>query len=393
MFKIATRKPWEIMFFKWAISIAIISKFMICLVIYIKLPSLVERSDAVLYYYPQTLHFISGHLPYKDFYSSYSILFAPMLSLAVMAWNSVGAIVLMMLIFETGMIILYLFRCSRNDNIHGWRTAYLYLLSPISFYWVAFVGYNSPIIVFFTIWGLFWAEKGRPVLASSLAALSLLFSKLLAVIMWPAFIFWRRRDIWRSSSPLIFVLLAHILLLAFGFDVLMPLKGEYNKYSSGNIWFALSLILPDLKNSRVWNILPALLFVILFFLLMLYVIKKRGQSPLGDFDWAMALIAVICLLFMLLSKKTFTMYVPMMLIFIIHTLMIEDNFTISKYIVLGFMGAVTTLEVSFYKQLIGGAPSTWSIVKSLSIDMPLIGCYLFLIIICVRVLFRQKESS
>ncbi|OGC93633.1 MAG: hypothetical protein A2W25_13845 [candidate division Zixibacteria bacterium RBG_16_53_22] len=395
IFRIAINKSWEYKFYKSAVIAFIAFKFVFCIAIYAYFPQLNRTSDAALYYYPQTVQFIEGHLPYRDFPSSYSILFLPLLSVAVSAWNSLGSIALLMLLFETGMITLYLRRCHRVGYRPGWQAAFLYLFSPISFYWISVAGYNGSIISFFTVAALLAAEKGRHFLSGVLAAMGLAFSKLLAALAWPAIVFFDRKNSIRRLTPLILLIAIHAGLLIIGLDVLAPIKNEFEKASSGNIWFLLSVVAPGLKSIAIWKLMPLLLFALGFAILFVLRARRTQSEHLGNFDSGMAFAAATFVLFLICSRKSFTMYLPMALIFVMHTLVTDGKFPIGRLFVLAYIGTVTIIEPVLMPMIIrdGTAVTRFDIILAASLDLPIIGSYIYLLSICLRQLLRYRVSA
>jgi len=386
-------KPWEIKMYKRSVTYGICCKFFICLAIYILWPELNEDSDAALYYLPQTLEFMSWKVPYKDFQSSYSLLFHPLLSVPLLLWRSVGSIVLTMLVAETGMIIIYLRHCSQRNYDNAWRTVFLYCFSPISFYWVAMVGYNGPIISFFWMLGLIMADKRKPILSGISAAFAFLFSKLLAVLAWPTLMFYDRRRWTLRSLPMVLAVIFILGLLLIGVDTLLPIKREFNRYTSGNLWFLISVFIPGFNKSIASGILPIITFAVAFFIFFVKFLKRRFAGNVDNFDTAIAFVATSNLLFFILSKKTFTMYIPMALIFIIHTLTAQNKYPIRHIIPVAFLGAVTTIEP--YIGMITDVRHTEyfitipSIFGLFAIDILMVGCYVYLLFLCFKASIRQ----
>jgi hypothetical protein len=336
-----------------------------------------RNSDAALFYFPGTLKFLSGQVPYRDFNTSYSVLFYPFISSPVFLWRSLGAIVLSMLLIETVMIFTYLYRSYKKDFDNRWIVAFLYCFSPISFYWVAMTGYNGVIITLFVMLALIFAEDGKAISTSISMALSFLCCKLLAILAWPGIIFYTHRA-WMKMMILPAMLLTFLALLPLiSIDILLPIKLEFFQTTSGNLWYLVSIVFPGLKKSWAWQVLPILSFAVAFMPLFILYLREHMIDTEDRFDRATAFIATTNLLFMIFSKKSYTFYMPMMLIFIIHTIVRNNRYTIKHLIPLSFLGATTTVEPYLYQN------SRYIDHMILFIlDIMVVGCYMYLAIIC-----------
>jgi hypothetical protein len=382
-------KSWEEKLYRNAVFILIPVKFALCIFLYTFLPELNKTSDAALYYFPQALDFLSGKIPYRDFQSCYSILFLPLLSIPILLWESIGSIVLTMLTAETVMLYIYLRRSPKPRHDRRWLTVFLYSFSPISFYWIGLVGYNGALIAFFVMWSLALLVNGKSLWSGIAAAFGFLFTKMLAILAWPALIIIKRQGLLIRAIPIILALILTLSLSAIGIDTLMPVKAEISTYTSGNLWFLISVFFPGFKNTLAWKILPIVSFSIILIPLLWKFMKRRSVDTIRDFDAAVAFIAAANLLFMILSKKTYTMYMPMMLIFIIHTLTVRSRFGPGDLISLAYLGSVTTYEMHLFMVFRDGGESVARqiIIGLVAADMAMLLCYIYLSVICLKVSF------
>lgn len=364
-----------------------------CLVVYIFWPELNQSSDAVLYYYPQTASFLSGNLPYVDFATSYSPFFHVYLALALSLWPSVGGIVMMMNLTEIIMLLLYVRRCKNRDFNRRWQVAFLYYFSPISVYWIGLAGYNGPIISLFTMIALVGAENRRNYLAGSAAVLGFLTSKLLAVLAWPAVIFFERRNWLKRMLPLTVLAIIFGIMLAIGVNVLQPIQNEFGRYTSGNLPFIISAVFTSLQNNQKWYYVPIIVYSLLMIYFCIVRIKSEGSEIVSKFDRSVALTAISFLLFMIISRKSYTMYTPMMLVFIIHSLVSWGRESLWRYVPLALIGSVTTIEP--YLQNVAGirfqdyALNSWIMVVIFGISIVLVTCYVYLLTVSVRVMIGE----
>lgn len=373
-------RPAEVRFYRRAVLLASAAKVAGCVLLYTFAPQLNLWSDATRHYLPQTLRVLAGQVPYRDFESSYSPLFQALLAGPVSLWSSVGAVVLTMLALDFAALWIYV-RRPGADPVRTWRAAFLYSLSPVAVYWVAVTGYNGPAVALAAVAALVLAERGRPWLAGTVAALGFLSSKLLAVLFWPGVAAWSREGFWKRTLPMALSLAAVLLLPLAGFDTLQPVRREALTVSTGNLWSLLRLAAPGVEHTLAWKVLPPLAFLAAFAALFLAFQRKGDARPEDRFDTSAALIAATSLAFMLLSRKSYTIYAGMFLLLAVHTLA-RDGRTLLRHLpALTWLGGVTTLEVDvaeLWKQNGDAAGILFAI------DLLLVLAYLDLLAGCTR---------
>ena len=383
----------ELKLYKILIAAMILLRVIVCLVFYNLHPDLDNlSSDVNNYYYPGVQKIIDGEIPYRDFDTRYSLFFLPLFILPVLIWNSLGAIVLTMIAIEAGMILIYL-RWQKKDNIRGYRAAFLYLFSPVSFYWVAVVGYNSVIIAFFILLAFIAAEKNKPYLAGIAAAGSFLFCKFIALMAWPGIAFYTLRDWFKRSVPMALAVILPFSLLIFKIDFLHPLKMELGNTTGGNVWFLLSALIPGFQHGFIFNQVPYPLIMAVFLVVFtLYLNRIRNDDNRGEDNTirSMAFITMIFFIFMTLSIKSFQMYLPMILIFLAHLLV--NKFPRSRWalIFLAYIGSISFYEVIMYEFVRDNAVISlgdFEVLRVFILDTGLLAAYLYYIVKCWKVIF------
>jgi len=389
-------RPWELKALRLGVVLGITGKFMVTLLLYAVCHPADLHSDAAIYYLPQTLRFLDGAVPNRDFASSYSFLFLPLLSPGVSLWHSVGSIAITFLVMETLMIALYVRTRDTDRQLYRWRAALLYTLSPISFYWTAVAGHNGVIIAFFTMVALILANRRRTVAAGVAAAFALLCSKLLAVLSWPAVIFLHVRG-WRKAAlvPLAAVALTALLPL-FGIDVFHPLKKEFGSSTTGTVWFLASEIVPGFRGTWAWQYGPLLLFAVLFLMFFLRYLKSNtSRDNSRRFDAAAAMIAGTNLLFMALSRKSYVFYTTMFLIFLIHSLVGRGAYKFRELLPLAFLGATTALVGLQWPAILATDYHLTDpiVLFLLTLDGTILACYLYYAALCWRLLKPDTRSD
>lgn len=369
----------------WGIVLSYILKFLAAVIIYSILPNpSAFASDAANYYYPDTIKLLSGMIPYRDFDTRYSPLFLPLNAAILLVYSSVVSIVLLMIVFELLMIISYIWYYRKIDAPTAYRSAFLFSLSPVSLYWTGVVGYNAIIISTFIMLALIAADRKRDLTAGLFTAASFLFCKLLAFLAWPGVILFRRKGIsLRALFPAISIVFTFSLLF-FGIDSLLPIKKEFGNYTGGNFWYILTMINPQLINSQIFQILPVICFGTIFlYLFYMYIVKDMGEKE--SFDRRMIFIGVTFLLFMVFSKKTFNMYHPMMLFFIVHPLVKANFRNLPMLLSITFIGSVSYIEVKLFELTRFSMDfHDYNYILLFIIDILLVSVYVFIIINLIK---------
>ena len=395
LYYFVNEKPWRDKLFKFLVCGGYLARLFIAIYVYsVKLPFTLT-SDASIFYLPQVIDLLSGKMPHQDFSSSYSLLFLPLISLPVMIWRSVGAIVITMILLEAATLAIYLLRCKKTKATYGWAVAFLYSFCPVSFYWIGIVGHNGSIIALGVMAGLIWAEQGKDYLAGISAALSFVCAKLLAVLFWPAIVFFRFGGRIKRASMVAASILFTLIFMVFGIDSLSPITNEFNNYSSGNIWFALSRFFPPFIGCALWNVLPLVLFAGIFLVVFGFFIRSQKLELVNNFDLAAAFVALANLLFLLLSKKSNTFYLTMTLLLLIHVFVRNRQETLKRLIPLAYVGSITTIELFLWHDPSFSENTVYSLrgLVFLTMEGSLLACYIYWIVACFKAIILPNRSS
>lgn len=329
-------------------------------------------------------------VPYRDFASSYSLLFGPILAVPVFLWNSVGAIALFMSAVEIAGMWFYLQRDLNGPNDRDLMVAFAWAWFPSHFYWLSLAGYNSGMIAAGVMASVTLAHKKKDLAAGLVSAVTFLTTKLLALLFWPAVAFqdFDRTRVIQRLVPHVGAVLFLAIMATTGADPLVPVKLEFGKSTSGTMWFYWWLLGKEWRASVVYSYGPVVLFFIIFLLLLKrYRDYVAMESP--SFDASAAFIACTGLLFMLLSRKAYSFYLPMFLPFLFHVVL-SRQIEWRAFLSLLVLGTVTTIEPYLWVQ-VRSAASSWSdprIWLLAMIDTAVVVSYLVLAKLCWKRLGR-----
>ncbi len=370
-----------------------VAKAVLIPALYLSVPVASVGSDAARYYLPQTLHALSGKIPYRDFASSYSPLFHVLLMPGVLIWPNPGSIVATFFSVEVALIALYARRFGRARPAQTWRVLFLYCWSPISFYWVAVSGYNDVLIALFVLIALLLADSRRDGSAGLAAVLGLAFSKLTMILAWPAIVFFPRGSIIRRMVPLFVLAALFPVLLYARIDILYrALHGGYVA-TTGNLWFLAAMILSESVDSAPIKLASMLsLLGGESILVGLYFRSARlREDGAGAFDRASAFYSACTLVFLLLAYKTYPWYLTMCLIFLVHTLVCSGA-SVAALIPFALLGALTTLERALSAGLgyLVGLEGRWLLV---SVDLVVVACIAYHAGRCMRIALGHSSDA
>jgi hypothetical protein len=360
--------------------------------LYAALPDASFGSDAAVHYLPQTLRWLSGHVPYRDFASSYSPLFHVLLMPAVLIWPKPVSVVVTIFALEVVLIALYAHRSLASQPVQTWRVLFLYSWSPISFYWIALTGYNSGVIALFALIALRLAEARRDTWAGIAALLGLAFSKLTVIVAWPAIVFFPRGSAVRRMAPLLALSALLPALLWLRIDLLYSaLHGRYFA-TTGNVWFLVSeLLSARVESAPIKLASMASLLLAEAVLVALYLRGERRSEP-NAFDRASALYSACALVFMIFAYKTFPWYLTMCLIFVVHTLVFASRASVMELIPFALLGALTTLEPALSVGLAPVIEPRWHGLV-VAVDLVMIACVAYYAWQCARIAVAPRASA
>ena len=385
LFRVAGR-PSEHAFLRNAVVGITLAKMLFCVLVYAFAPMEGLGSDAQRHYLPQALRVLDGEIPYRDFRTSYGPLFPFLIAPGLLLWRSPGSVVFTMLLVEAAMLAVYASRCRGAGRSGHWRVSFLYVTSPISWYWVGAVGTNSVVIACFAMLSLALAEARRDAASGILAGLGLLFSKLPMILAWPAVLLFQKRGILSRGIPVAVVLAAMAALARVDVDVAGRAVDVDFRATSGNLWFLLSMLgsfelnSPSVKQLSMLSLLAALAPLCLFFLV------DRVRNGTGGFDSAAALLSVVNLIFMTLSYKTYPWYWAAFLPFALHTVVTDEELSLRPLIPLVFLGSITHLEPRLWMEVRAWQPGLLSSIGGtlFVLDVAMLCAILYWTVLCYR---------
>ena len=269
-------------------------------------------SDVPTYYYEPAKCVLAGQLPYRDFSTSYGPLFPYVAAAAVSVWDSPKAILLLAMAFEAGALLLWRRVAERTLPTETVRMGMLlYLCNPVAILNVAVAGQNQVWVSCLLAAAFALTLLRRDWLAGFLIGVSVVAVKLLGLMFVP---YWWLVSRARRQFSFGLVLALALGLLPFWFagaDILRPLKLEGALTTSGNLPFLGSVA--GLEPNQQW-IGRGWSFVLLASLLGLSWRLARRVKASGDASLSLLGLTALLLVFMLVSKKSYTNYLNLLML-------------------------------------------------------------------------------
>jgi hypothetical protein len=356
------------------------SRLAVWLILYVGLGQAVP-SDVPIAYVPQGQAVLAGGVVYLDFPSSYGPLFPYVIALALSVSNSAKAIVLLTIAVECLALPIWIAAARRCVAERVVRVAtILYVTSALAIVMNPIGGSNQVWIMLCV--GLAWwlTLRARDGWSGLTMAAGVLAVKALAGLFVPAI--WlaaRRRRAWTLAcvAPLVVVYGA---LVVAGADVLLSVRWEASLTTSGNLPFLLRFL--GMPGEGAWAALPA---VVLGLVLSAVCLQAWRHQVARDPSRVAALMTLLLLVFLVISRKSYPNYLAMGLFPLCLTFAARPATRARVAAISGFM-AIATIEPSLYFRWFGAAESLWSpgghtsmaVATILTVDTLLVAGYIWI---------------
>lgn len=339
--KLDTKRQKEVLFFLLILSRVIL--FLFVFVIIGQKP----QSDLPAYYYPQAKNVLKGLLPYKDFITSYSPLFPYFTAIPLIIYDSVKSIVFFSIIIEL-LSVFFWYKISLKNlgEITSNNILLIYTFNPIPIILVAISGQNQIWLSLFLGLTFYLILKEKHYFAGLCFALGFLVTKFLILIFLLPLIFFYKNIKNFLLGFLTPVIIIYSGLLIFGFDFLIPIKIEGNDFTSGNIIYLFSTFFPSLINqSLILNLI--LLAIVICFLIYLNIHKNLHLRSADDIMSLINIANLVFIILLLVSKKSYTNYLTIMLYPIIMSFININNIK-RDFVFFSLFGFISVLEPSLW---------------------------------------------
>ncbi len=324
----ASQQTFDALYFALIICSRILLFGLIFLVLHVG-----PRGDVVGYYYPEASRALHGALVYRDFTSSYAPLFSYIGAAILWIKKTPLALIVFTILVETWSIPIWFAAIRPSCPEPSFRRgALLYLVQPLMLFNVAIDGGNNAWIALSLALALLCFTRRRDAASGVSYSISLIAVKFLPLIFAPLlFLSARRRLAW-TAGFLLPVLAVFGTFAAKHADIFQPFRQEGNSQLGGSLpllfSYATGIDIPG-------RISDGITVVVLIACTLAWWRSTRTRDIAGA--WAIGLGLVSLTLSMLLvSKKSWSIYVIMIMFMLCQLVARQGRFTGFLYCVFSF---------------------------------------------------------
>ena len=342
-------------------------------------------SDIPAYYMPAAHAVLAGKLPFRDFTSSYAPLFPYLGGALVWIWDS-GKVFALFSILVNAVALLVWNRLgtvcldkqtARQSTLLFATSGHLLLQSLLGTNqtWIGAALAGSALLVVLE----------RPIGSGLLQALSVVITKILALLFWP--VLWicaRHRGRWLAAA-LLPALCLYAAFAATGADIFYPLRFEGELITSGNLPYVLDPLLNIAGPAKRLGFDALALAALGGTTLWIY-LRARTLSPRQRATLLPVAIALTGLVFLVFSKKSFTGYAVFFMYPLIVALGVGMRPLVSRVGFWVVFNALLATEPSLWFRLGGNSETLGDWLKAgrvatvgfVLLDVALLACYVWL---------------
>jgi hypothetical protein len=361
-------------------------------------------SDVPAYYLPAARAALAGQIPFRDFTLSYAPAFAYVGAALVAVWNSGKAFALFAVLLNAVALSWWHAAASAYFERSTARQCTILYATSGHVLVQALLGTNQAWVSAGLAASTMLLARGSPFGSGLAQAATACATKVLAHLFWP--ILWicsRSRSRWLIGALIPTTLFYGIFLAAgAGAGLLYPLRHEDELISPGNLPYFLDVVLAG-TGSLERVIYDVLVLAALAATTVWLYLKARAMSAQSRQTLLLSGLALTGLVFMLFSKKSFTVY----LIFVMYPVVLMLVTGLSK-------GRARVAFLLAFNVLLVAEPSLWfhldgehwtlrawlttggggmPVVGFVFMDVALIACYIYLVWLSVRVIGRMAHGA
>lgn len=350
-------------------------------------------SDVPGYYLPAAHAVLAGQIPFRDFTLSYAPLFPYISAALVRLWDSGKVFALFAIIVNALALPLWHRTAVRSVGDQVARDSSVLYATSGHMIVQTLLGTNQVWVAAALAASSLLLVRGASTSSGLVQALSVCTTKLLAPLFWPVlWIFAPQRGRWLAAAFLAAAAIYGSFAL-LGADAFDALRRESEAISPGNLPFIIGPLLG--KQGELGGLRSDLLALTALGLSTAWIyLRARGLAPASRSQALLAAIALTGLIFMLVSKKSFTGY----MVFCMYPALLTVNLRLTGLapriaFVLVF-NVLLVAEPSLWFHLGGnGLPlSRWlhapgsgiGPVIFLLVDLALLGCYGWLAVLSAQ---------
>jgi len=361
-------------------------------------------SDVPGYYLPAARGALAGKVPLKDFGTSYAPLFPYVGAALVALWNSGKAFALFAILINALALLAWHCAALACFGRHTARRGSVLYATSGHLLVQSLLGTNQIWIAALLGTSVLLLVRGRELGSGFAQALAICATKFLAALFWP--VLWicsARRMRWLGAALLASAAVYAVFGLA-GSDLLYPVREEGGFFSSGNLPYLLGPLLSTLGIHDPHVADGVALAGLTAVTAWLY-LRARALTPEQRRSLSFASIALMGLIFMVLSKKSATGYAVFFMYPALAVLLLAPSSAWARIAFPVAFNVLLVAEPSVWFHLGGDGLSLGEWARTASarsvggfvlIEAGLIACYVYLAALsagCVRRMVAGAMSA
>ncbi len=389
-------------FVRYALGLQVIPALALFVALYV-IGHQAPTSDVPAYYLPAAHAVLAGQVPVRDFATSYAPLFPYVAAGLVGLWDSGKVFALFDIILNAAALLLWHAAANRCYDRATARHATLLFASCGHVLVQGLLGTNQAWVGAALAASAVGLLRARDLGAGVIQAVAAGTTKVLALVFWPVlWLFAPHRWKWLLGALLpVIALYGAFVAMGGGPGLLYPLLYEGEKTSAGNLPYLLDLLLAGTGNAERF-ILDGLTLAALAVAFGWLFFTTRAVSAQSRTRWLPAGLALIGLVLMFFSKKSFTGYVvfvmyPVVLMLVAGLARVRVRTTfLLVFNVLLVVEPTLWFRLGGYNQTLrdwfasGGGMTALGFV---GIDLALLACYVYLGWLTVRWVSRNVAGA
>jgi hypothetical protein len=261
-------------------------------------------SDVPGYYMPAGHAVLAGHVPYRDFPVSYAPLFAYISAGLLLMWNSGKMFALFAILLNLLTLCLWHWAADQSVGDRAAREASVLYATSGHVIVQTLLGTNQIWVAAALAGSCLLLVRGSSVSSGLVQALSVCATKMLALLFWPLlWMFAPRRTRWLAAA-LLPAAAVHASFTLIGAAPLDAWRSERTEISPGNLPYLLGPLVGT-RGMSTYSLFDALALLALGATTLWLYLHRAAPGRWQRFFAGLALTGLI---FMMVSKKSFTAY-------------------------------------------------------------------------------------
>jgi hypothetical protein len=354
-------------------------------------------SDVPGYYIPPSHAVLAGQIPFRDFPLSYAPLFPYVGAALLRLWDDSRIFALFAILLNLLTLALW-HRAAINAGAQAAREASVLYATSGHLIVQTLLGTNQVWIAAALAGSCLLLLRGSSQSAGLVQALSVCVTKLLALLFWPMLWIWAPRRARWLVAALLPAAAIHAAFALIGANALDALSQQSHTRTSGNLPFLLEPLMSPQSETPLFDWLALAVLAATAVWLFVRARPSPGQGPQPLF----AGLALIGLIFMLVSKKSYTGYTVFFMYPLLLTLCLRVPDRAARVAFLLLLNGLLVAEPSLWFHLGGNGQSLgqwlhapgsgWAPTIFILIDLSLLACYAWLAVISAQCVQRAPGS-